>query len=188
MNNLKDILTQKLNITTDEWDYFSSLLTRKELTKSSLLLSKGEIEKHISFIEEGSIRFYVPYEESDLTFSFIFENDFSCAYDSFLTQTPSLYNAESLTKSVLWQLSYENLQKLYLTLPKSNILGRLLTEEIYLKKAKRELSLLTQTPEERYLDLFTLRPNLIKNIPLKYIASYIGITPQALSRIRKRIS
>ncbi|MCU0389626.1 MAG: Crp/Fnr family transcriptional regulator [Thermoflexibacter sp.] len=188
MDSLKKYLTQKLDITTEEWAVFSSLLTKKELSKSTILLSKNETEKHLSFIEKGAVRFYVPYEETDLTFAFIFENDFVCAYDSFLTQKPCLYNAETLTKTILWQLSYDNLQKLYLQLPKSNIFGRLLTEEIYLKKAQRELSLLTQTPEERYLDLFNLRPNLLKTIPLKYIATYIGITPQALSRIRKRIS
>jgi CRP-like cAMP-binding protein len=188
MDNLKSFFSQKIDISAEEWSYFATLLTRKELAKSQLILAKGETEKHISFIEKGSVRFYVPYEETGMTFAFIFENELACAYDSFLTQTPTLYNAETLTPTVLWQLSYENLQHMYLTLPKSNILGRLLTEEIYLKKAKRELSLLTQTPEERYLDLFVSRPNLLKTIPLKYIASYIGITPQALSRIRKRIS
>jgi len=59
---------------------------------------------------------------------------------------------------------------------------------MYLRKSKRELSLLSQTAEERYLSLFSDRPKLLKQIPLKYIASYIGVTPQALSRIRKRIT
>jgi CRP-like cAMP-binding protein len=188
MDSIKRYLTQKLEITTQEWSIFSSLITKKELNKSTIFLSKNEIEKHLSFVEVGTIRFYVPYEETDLTFAFIFENDFVCAYDSFLTQKPCMYNAETLTKTTLWQLSYDNLKKLYTQLPKSNVFGRLLTEEIYLKKAQRELSLLTKSPEERYLELFNSRPQLIKTIPLKYIATYIGITPQALSRIRKRIS
>ena len=69
-----------------------------------------------------------------------------------------------------------------------NILGRKSAEDLFLKKSNRELSFLTQTAEQRYLNLFTEQPLLLKHIPLKYIASYIGITPQALSRIRKRIS
>ena len=69
-----------------------------------------------------------------------------------------------------------------------NTLGRLSSERLFLIKSKREQSLLNETAEERYLNLFKERPNLIQQIPLKYIASYIGVTAQALSRIRKRIS
>ena len=63
-----------------------------------------------------------------------------------------------------------------------------MAEKMFLLKSKRELSLLNKSAEERYLNLFTERPILLQQIPLKYIASYIGVTPQALSRIRKRIS
>ena len=69
-----------------------------------------------------------------------------------------------------------------------NTIGRLASEDLFMKKSKRELSLLIQSAEERYLNLFTEQPELLQFIPLKYIASYIGVTPQALSRIRKRIS
>ena len=68
-----------------------------------------------------------------------------------------------------------------------NLIGRIASEILYIEKSNRELSLLSKTAEERYLDLFNEQPELIQNIPLKHIASYIGITPQALSRIRKRI-
>lgn len=69
-----------------------------------------------------------------------------------------------------------------------NKVGRQASEDLFLKKSKRELSLLNETAEQRYLNLFIEQPKLVEEIPLKYIASYIGITPQALSRIRKRIS
>ena len=68
------------------------------------------------------------------------------------------------------------------------MIGRRASEELFLKKSKRELSLLRDSAEERYLNLFEERPELLREIPLKYIASYIGVTPQALSRIRRRIS
>jgi hypothetical protein len=69
-----------------------------------------------------------------------------------------------------------------------NFLGRIAAEDLYLRKAERELSFLTETAEERYLHLIEKDKTLLQNVPLKYIASYIGITPQALSRIRKRIN
>lgn len=78
--------------------------------------------------------------------------------------------------------------KIYIGTKIGNAIGRKASEELFLKKSQRELSLLSETAEQRYLNLFTEQPELIKEIPLKYIASYIGITQQALSRIRKRIS
>ena len=83
--------------------------------------------------------------------------------------------------------SYKNLQEVYKKTSIGNTLGRLSSERLFLIKSKREISLLNETAEERYLKLFDERPELIKEIPLKYIASYIGVTAQALSRIRKRI-
>ena len=188
MNRFRNFLEQKTKLTESEWEFFASKLIREEFPPKTAILKKGETEKHISFIEKGAVRFFIPKEESELTFAFIFDNELVCAYDSFLTQTPSLYSAETLSPTVIWRFSYDTLQELYKGLPKSNIIGRIASEEIYLKKAKRELSFLIDTAEERYLKIFTDRPNLLQEIPLKYIASYIGVTPQALSRIRKRIT
>jgi CRP-like cAMP-binding protein len=156
--------------------------------KKTLVLRKGEIENYLSFIEEGVIRFYIPKDENDMTFTFAFGNGFVSAYDSFLTRSPSIYHVETLTKTILWRLKYDDLQTIYSETTVGNAIGRHASEDLFIRKSKRELSLLNNTAEERYLKLFTEQPNLIQQIPLKYIASYIGITPQALSRIRKRIT
>lgn len=175
-------------MTENDWQIFSSKLIRKELPKKHLLLKTGQTEKYLSFVENGIIRFYIPKEENDLTFTFIFDNGFVSAYDSFLTRQPSTYNVETLTQTIIWQLSFDDLQIIYNETEIGSTIGRKSAEDLFLKKSKRELSLLTQTAEQRYLNLFTEQPHLLQFIPLKYIASYIGITPQALSRIRKRIS
>ncbi len=175
-------------INDSDWQFFSSKLQEVKLKKHSILLNFGEIEHHLSFITKGIVRLYVPREESDLTFGFLFENEFVTGYDSFLTQVPSEYQIETLTETILWKISHADLQKVYEKTDSGNIIGRRMAENMFLIKSKRELSLLSKTAEERYLDLFTDRPKLFRQIPLKYIASYIGITPQALSRIRKRIT
>ncbi|NHE57630.1 Crp/Fnr family transcriptional regulator [Cyclobacterium plantarum] len=174
--------------TDKDWEVFSSRLTRRAFPKKTTLLKVGEKENHLSFIQEGAIRFCIPKEFDDLTFGFVFADNFVSAYDSFLTQTPSTYQLETLTDTILWSLTYQDLQKIYDETEVGDKIGRFASENLYLKKAKRELSLLNETAEQRYLKLFTEQPHLIQQIPLKYIASYIGITPQALSRIRKRIS
>ncbi|SHE93335.1 Crp/Fnr family transcriptional regulator [Chryseobacterium takakiae] len=187
MQQIRDYLEQTVKMTDKDWIMFSSKLYRQEFPKNTLLLEAGSTEKHLSFVEEGIIRFFIPKEENDLTFAFVFENSFVSGYDSFLTQTQSTYTIQTLTKTILWRITYEDLQRIYEQTEIGNTIGRKAGEELFLKKSKREISLLDETAEQRYLNLFTEQPHLIKNIPLKYIASYIGITPQALSRIRKRI-
>ena len=94
---------------------------------------------------------------------FLFENEFVTAYDSFLTQTPSEYQIETLTETILWQISHKDLQEVYKKTTIGNIIGRKMAENMYLRKSKRELSLLSQTAEERYLSLFSDRPKLCTN-------------------------
>src|SRR5688500_6644391 len=141
--------------TDKDWRIFSSKLSRQDYPKKTLLLKSGQTENHLSFIEKGIIRFYIPNEENDLTFSFAFANGFVSAYDSFLLQMQSNYHVETLTASIIWRLTYKDLQDVYATTETGNLIGRHASEELFLKKSKRELSLLNDTAEQRYLNLFT---------------------------------
>lgn len=177
-------------ISNEDWSIFSSFLEKREFPKKHIFLKMGEVENYVSFIEKGEVRLSIPIEEEEkeLTFGFSFKDEFISAYDSFLTRTPSLYLLETLAPTTLWSINYNDLQLAYQQTEIGNKIGRFIAERLYLLKSKREQSLLNENPDQRYLNLFKERPNLIKQIPLKYIASYIGVTPQALSRIRKRIS
>lgn len=188
MEKIKEYFEKLVPITDADWRVFSSKLKQERFPKKALILKKGQIENYLSFIEKGMVRLYVPGEDYDVTFGFSFENSFVSAYDSFLTRSPSTYTIETLTDTIRWKVSYSDLQTIYAETAVGNTIGRYASEDLFLKKSKRELSLLNETAEERYLKLFSERPELIEKIPNKYIASYIGITPQALSRIRRRIS
>ncbi|MGV3704805.1 MAG: Crp/Fnr family transcriptional regulator [Arcticibacter sp.] len=188
MEKIRQHFENTVTLSDGDWRFFSSKLIRQEFPRNQLLLRAGETEGYLSFIETGMVRFYMPKDGNDLTFSFAFDHTFVSGYDSFLTQQPSTYNIEALTKTILWRLTYDDLQSIYAKTTIGNTIGRQASEDLFLKKTKRELSLLNETAEQRYLSLFKEQPHLIKLIPLKYIASYIGITPQALSRIRARIS
>ncbi|SDQ14041.1 Crp/Fnr family transcriptional regulator [Flagellimonas zhangzhouensis] len=188
MEQLRHYFEEEFGISDSDWKLFSSKLTRHEFPGKTQLLQKGSIENYLSYIEKGIVRLYLPNENGNLTFGFVFNGAFVSAYDSFLTQSPSEYVVETITDTILWRLCHQDLQDVYTTTSIGNLIGRKASEELFLKKSKRELSLLNDSAEERYLKLFDERPELIREIPLKYIASYIGITPQALSRIRKRIS
>lgn len=188
MNEIRKFFDNISPMNNSDWQFFSSKLQKVKLKKRSTLLEIGEIESHLYFISKGVVRLYLPREEHDLTFGFLFENEFVTAYDSLITQKPSEYQIETLTETVLWKISNKELQEVYKKTTIGNVIGRKMAENMFLKKSKRELSLLSETAEERYLNLFSQRPKLLEQIPLKYIASYIGVTPQALSRIRKRIT
>ena len=190
MINIREYIEKTVAVSDADWQLFSSKLKVRTFKKKTTILGIGETENYISFIEEGIARFLIPKEdeEKDLTFGFCFKNEFVSAYDSFLTRKPSLYRLQALSDIRMWSISHEDLQEVYEKSFAGNVIGRLSSERLFLIKSKREQSLLNESAEERYLNLFTERPNLIKEIPLKYVASYIGVTPQALSRIRKRIS
>lgn len=188
MDEIRKFIDTIAPMSDSDWRFFSSKLHKTALKKHTVLLKLGAVESHLYFITKGVVRFYIPGEDADLTFGFLFENEFVTGYDSFLTQTPSEYQIETLTDSVLWKISRKDLEEVYERTSSGNNIGRKMAENMFLIKSKRELSLLSKTAEERYLDLFSDRPKLLQQIPLKYIASYIGVTPQALSRIRRRIT
>lgn len=189
LQQIKDHLDQIATISESDWSFFTSKLHRRVIPKKAVFLKLNEVENHISFIESGVVRVFIPKDnpEKEITFGFSFENQFISAYDSFLTQEPSAYELQALTKTTMLSITYDDLQAVYKTTQIGNLIGRLTAERLFLLKSSREQNLLNLTAEERYLKLFKERPELLKVIPLKYISSYIGVTAQALSRIRKRI-
>lgn len=190
MNEIRQYFEQSIHqkIEDQEWIFFHSMLSRHELSKHQLLLREGQVEEYLWFVERGILRSYIPGGESDITVAFTFEKNFVSGYDSFLTREPSLIQIETLTEASLWRLTYNDLQVIYQETKIGNRIGRHAGEELFLRKSNRERSLLRETAEQRYLRLLTEQPHYLKHIPLKHIASYIGVTPQALSRIRKRIT
>lgn len=188
MGYLREYYERIIELKESEWDFIAAQFRKRVFDKKEIITRQGDMENYLSFIESGTVRFYIPDAESELTFNFSFDKEFTCAYDSFLTQTPSEYELQALTETTVWQISYDDLQNVYAQTQVGNYLGRFASEKLFLAKSRRELSLLKYNAKERYLRLFSEQPDILKLVPLKYIASYIGITPQGLSRIRRQIS
>ena len=187
MDKIKEYFESLVVMNDTDWEVFSAKLVKREFPKKSLILEIGKTEQYLSFIEKGIVRFNIPKLDYDFTFGFAFENSFVSGYDSFLTKQPSSYHLEAITDCILWRISFEDLHAVYQTTTVGNLIGRKAVEDIFLKKMKRELTLLEDSAKTRYINLMREQPELIRNIPLKYLASYIGIRPQSLSRIRKEI-
>ena len=188
MEHNREYYERILELQDSEWKFISSYFDRREFSQNGIITKQGETENYLSFIETGIVRFYIPDYESELTFNFCFEKEFTCAYYSFLTQKPPEYELQTLTKTIVWQISDSDLQKVYSKTKVGNYLDPFASEKRFLSKSIRDFLLHKYNAKERYLRLFTEQPNILKLIPLKYVASCIGITPQGLSRMRRQIN
>lgn len=187
-SSIRKYVSKFLPFTEEEWQLHQSLLTLKKLKKGEFLLTAGQVCNHVSFINKGHFRVYNIVNGEERTSNFAFEGNYTTDYCSFLTRLPSTDYIVAMDDAQVLQLSYENMQA---TFEKSAVwqkFGRLIAEHIFIVVAMRAKSLLFKTPEELYLELMKERPKIMERIPQHYIASYCGIKPESLSRIRKRLS
>ena len=187
---MKSLITyfEKIGFLESDLTEFLNCVKIRKFSANDIIISHGQLENYLSFIDNGIVRYYVIANDKEITFDFAFENTFYCAYDSFYSQTKTKGYIQAITDCEMYSISYGQLQSLYKKCETAKQLGRIATEFLLSKKVKRELYLLTKTPEERYLAMLKEQPKFIQHIPQKFLASYIGVVPETLSRIRKRIS
>ena len=161
--------------------------TFRKVKKNTILVDLGQTAKEVYFINQGCLRFYYLTDEGNEITGFVFtENMFAGSHESFFSQVPSIQVLETLEGSELIVLSYEKLQRLYTEVPKMNTLSRKLLEQRMAHAQKVIASLIINKPQDRYTTYQKLHPGLENRIPQHVLASYMGITPVSLSRIRSR--
>lgn len=180
-------LSQFVSLEKAEQDAFLSKLILKSFPRKELILREGEVCRYAYFINKGCLRYYYNVEGQENTAQFFFENGWYTDYDSFLTGKPTHQNIETLEDTELLLLSSHDLQQLYISIPKFERFGRLMAENAFLGIRQRSEMLENLTAKDRYLNLIKERPKVFERIPQHYIASYLGIKPPSLSRIRKQI-
>lgn len=164
------------------------LFRRKEFKKGEHLLTAGEICRYLIFIESGLVRYYITKDGEDQTNYFNKEGDFVCYYTSFLPQTPSGVSIQALEDCVVWQISFDGLQQFYREVEYGERFGRLGIEAVFVNVSAQLGSIYTDAPALRYKNFLDHYSAIVQRIPQYYIASYVGVKPQSLSRIRKRLS
>ena len=176
-------------LSEEQWQYFQQFLVPKTIKKNEYLVEPGRVCKYVTYINKGSLRAFNVTEGKEYALSFFIENDYASEYCSFLTKTPATYFIQALEDTEVIDLHYDDMQKLYREIPILERFGRYIAENLFILLSTRNASLLTESPEERYLKLLqSNQNNLLQRVPQYMIASYLGITPEALSRIRKRLS
>lgn len=183
-------LDQLVVFNEEEWSIFSQYLQVTLLKKKDHFIKADQVCKQVGFIVYGSARFYHIKDGEEITNYFCLENEFISSYKSFLQQQPGHTYIQTLEDTLLVTFDYTSLQLLLdnkTTAYKMERFGRLIAEYLICCYEDRVLSFITLTPEERYIQLLSSQSQLLQRIPQHYLATYLGITPVSLSRIRKRM-
>lgn len=181
--NLKRVFDPFIDIKTEVWVNFEKLGSVKELPKETILKGSNTTENCFNIVLKGSGGTLIWNENNFVCMDIAFENDFLNDYMSFALQKATPIEVRLFEDSTIFQISYQNFQKTLIQGNYGEKITRLAAETAFIDKQQQQIDLLTKTAKERYLELFKSKQG-IDRIPLKYLASYLGITPQSLSRIR----
>lgn len=160
-----------------------------KIEKNSYVLKAGAVCNESHFIENGIIRsFTYDLNDNEVTTAFYSKNSFASDLLSFFKRSPAKEYMQAITDCETWYITYEDMQVSFHAIPEFREFGRLNIVNNYSTLKERMLSMLQETAEERYSNLIHSSPGLFQYVPLKYIASYLGITDTSLSRIRKEFT
>lgn len=182
-------ITKIISITGKEIDVLKSKFKKKTLKVSEVLHSKGTVCNFEAFVQKGMLRSYYTVENgTERIIQFFEEGQWVGDFDSFLSSSPSKFTIQALENCELIIFSKETINLLSNQISNWSILREFFYKKIFIQKDKHTESLLTSTPEQWYTNLLKNRPQLLNRVPQYFIAQYIGIQPESLSRIRKRIA
>lgn len=180
-------LLQYDNLTKPEIERILQSFELVSFDQDDYFLREGELSKKIAFVEKGLLMYYRSSAEGDqLVCDFGMENDWATQYQSLISGTKSPMSIKAIEPTVARVISFTGLNQLYLTVPKLEQIVRQIIDKIFVQMMKRTGDFQFLKAEERYAKMLAETPALLQRVPQYYVASYLGIAPQSLSRIRKK--
>lgn len=187
-----DMLIEKIKnhvpLSPADEEMVKKLFHKKIIPKDEHLLEAGQVCRHLTFIEQGLVRYYLFTSGEEQTHYFNKEGEWVCDYQSFIPKLPSIVYIQALEDTTIWTISYDDLQTFYREVKYGERFGRLGLEQVFIDIIRQIDSLYSDKPEVRYEKFIKAYFDIAQRIPQYHIASYVGVKPQSLSRIRKRIS
>jgi len=174
-----------------KWDEYDSYFNRIEVPAKTILLKEGDISRKAFVVEKGCLRSWFNNNGKDVTFQFAFENEMFSGAESFRKSIPSAVTIETIEPSTLYWIHKNDMDKMMGDLIKIPEMSENLINQVYERQynyMRHFLSLIKDTPEQRYLNLIKEKPHIVHRVPQQHIATYLGITPVSLSRIRNRLA
>jgi CRP-like cAMP-binding protein len=187
INSLLNSMRKVITLSPAEVGIVTTLFKKKIYKKGDFFLEEGRICKQVGFVAKGLMRFYINQDGEEKIYDFSQENEFVCNYESFLPQIPSSKNIQALEDSVVFVISHADLQLFYANVRGGERFGRVAIESVFVKLLQDISALYAETPELRYERFLKNHADLQQRISQYHIASFVGVKPQSLSRIRKRI-
>lgn len=182
-----EVLQQMGEIPQEEEQAVLENFKERNYKTKEYLLNVGDVCNKIFFVESGLVRMgLIDMNSEDITFKFRMPHQFVTDYESFLLQQPATYSLQALENTRCFEIEKDAFDKMIQMLTHGEFFNKKIVEGLYLEYKQRLLSFYRETPEERYLKIFEKMPSLINRIPQNYLASYIGVTPQSFSRIKRR--
>ena len=185
--SLKTHIKSKVPLTENELELIDAYFEVKEFKKKDFLLEGGKVCDFIGYIEKGTVRHFHIKDGVENTCEISFEECWVTDFQSFTNDNSSVMNLQALEETLVFLISKKNLNKIYEACNKYETFGRLMAEQVALRATEMAMSLSSDKPEERFIKLIKAQPELFQRVPQKHIANLLGITPESLSRIRKRV-
>lgn len=164
------------------------LFHKKVVQKDDHLLEAGQVCRRLMFIEKGLVRYYLFNNGGEQTHYFNKEGEWVCDYQSFIPKVPAIISIQALEDTTIWTITYEDLQTFYQEVKHGERFGRLGIEHVFIDIIRQIDSIYADKSDVRYEKFIKAYFDIAQRIPQYYIASYVGVKPQSLSRIRKRNS
>lgn len=187
-NEIVKLISRYLELTDEEASAFKECIPIKTFKKGDILLREGQVSRDSYFVIQGCVRKYYIIDGEECTTEYYVEDDSVASLKSYTNKIPANHYFECLEDCKLAVLNLEEEQKLFKRVPKYEALCRMSMQNNFGEQQEALAKFITSSPEERYKNLLETRPDLIQRVPQYYLASYLGVKPESLSRIRKRIT
>lgn len=183
---LKQIIKSVISISETDLEYMVSLFKPLSLAKEEFFLKYDKVCSQVAFVKSGILRVYYPNDNGEETTCYLaLANEFITSFPSFTASKPSTENIQAIVPTELLVITKQDLEMLYSKIPITQEFGRKTAENVAMTMEKRMALFMNNAAKQRYEYVMKYNPVLIQTVPLQYLASYLGITPQHLSRLRK---
>lgn len=180
-------ISRHIALSEQDIQFFKSVLRHRKLRKRQYLLQAGDVSLYENFVVKGCLRAYtVDDDGTEHIVMFAVEGWWVSDLYSFLTGTPATQNIDALEDTEVFSIEKKDLEKLYQQVPEFNRMFRILLQNAFVAQQQRIIGSISQTAEEQYHSFITKYPTLEQRLPQNQVASYLGLTPETLSRIRKQ--
>lgn len=186
-NKLIDYFLKITSLSADEIEAITESMDTKQYAKGTHILKEGQFSEDTYFILEGCVRKYILVDGNEISTNFYTEEQWILSTENFSEKSPSHYNLICVEDTTVVIGNEQKAQELFKQFPRFETTSRQIMEAVFMEQQKQMISYITDKPEQRYLKLLESRPNIFQRVPQYDIATYIGVKPESLSRIRKKL-